>query len=158
MKKALLAMILATVVAILFVSPANAVTVTVTCTPEVIPHPGGTTTITVTSDKGGIGLIKVTQPNGQFSIVWIHIPAGGGSVKKNYPDDFKIPSPGSTDQIGEYTVKVVLLGFIWIRHFRVTFLVVPDSPIGTIMATTASLTALIGLVVVKRLRTKRVSR
>lgn len=152
MKKAFLSSTFATLIALLLISSAKAVTVTITCTPEVIPHPGGTTTITVTSDKGGIGAIRVIRPNGESSIVSICIPAGGGSVSKVYPDDFEFPFPGSTEQLGEYEVKLTLLGFIWFKHFSVTFFVIPESPLGTIMTTTASLVALIGLVTVRRLR------
>ena len=87
-RKKLLLPIFVALSAILFISLAKASTISVTCTPKVIPHSGGKTTITVTSDKGGIGSIMVVQPNGERSIVGIYIPLGGGSVSKVYPDDF----------------------------------------------------------------------
>lgn len=152
MKKALLLATFATLIAILLVSSAKAVEVTVTCTPDVIPSPGEKTTITVESDKGGIGWIKVTQPSGESSSIFISIPNGGGSISKDYPEDF--PS-GSTVQSGEYSVKVVVGGCTWIKCFRVNFFVIPESPLGTIMATATSLSALIGLAGAKHLRTKR---
>jgi len=148
-KKALLLFTSAIMVSLL-IGLAMAQNVSVTCDPEIIRLPGGSTTITVTSDKGAIGLMTVFQPNGDSSTVPIHVRAGG-SVSKDYPDDFP---GGSTMQLGEYTVRVALLGLIWVRVFRVTFTVIPELPLGALMATTTSLTALIGIVAVKHLRTK----
>jgi hypothetical protein len=69
---------------VISLAPANAEHLS--CKPEVI-QPGGKTIITVTSEKGGIGFIKVIQPNDEFSVVGIIIPKGG-TVSRIYPDDF----------------------------------------------------------------------
>ncbi len=156
LKKALLPLTLAILIAFSLAGSAKAETAgitNVTCIPDPIPNPGGTTTITVFADKEGIGWITVIQPNGERSWAVIHIPQGGGSISKKYPNDFTDGS--STMQSGEYKVRVTLFGCIHWHTFRVSFFVVPESPLGTLMATTASLSASIGLVAVKRLRTKR---
>ncbi|MEM2935845.1 MAG: hypothetical protein QW231_01555 [Candidatus Bathyarchaeia archaeon] len=155
LKKALLPLTLATLIIFLLAGSVKAEEITdVTCVPDPIPYPGGKTTITVFADKAGVGIITVTQPNGERSWAFILIPHGGESDSKIYPDDFHRGDPASTMQVGEYKVRVDLLGFIYWDTFRVSFFVVPESPLGTIMATTASLTASIGLVAIKRLRTK----
>ena len=151
MKKALLPLTLIILISFSLVGSAEAKITDVACFPDPI-GPGGTTTITVYADKEGIGSIRVTQPNAESSSAWISIPSGGGSDSKKYPDDF---SGGSTTQLGEYTVRVNLFGWICWDRFYVSFFVITESPLGTIMATTASLSTLIGLVAVKRLRTKR---
>ena len=135
--------------ALLFMGSAKALTVDVTCTPEAISV-GGMTTITVSSDQTGSGSITVTTPGGTSSICSITVPAGG-SVSKVYPTDF--PS-GSTSEHGEYDVIVSLSGKKWSISFWVTFMVVPENPIGTLMATVASLGAMAGLKTTKRLRLK----
>lgn len=153
-KKALVLFAFATLLMLLMIGSAMAQTVNVTCHPEEI-YPGESTTITVSCDKGGIGFIKVIQPNGKSSMVDIHIPSGGGSIEKVYPDEFPdFPHPAGTEQLGEYKVRVALLGLIWVRVFRVTFFVISESPLGPVMVTTASLTASIGLITVKYLKTK----
>lgn len=87
MKKLFLLVVL-TLISIQVVGLAEAATINVTCTPSVIPQPGGETTITVTSEKGGIGFIKVCQPNDVFSAASIFFLPEGGTVSKVYPDDF----------------------------------------------------------------------
>jgi len=87
MKKFFLLVVL-TLISIQVVGLAEAATINVTCTPSVIPQPGGKTTITVTSEKGGIGFIKVCQPNDEFSAASIFFLPEGGTVSKVYPDDF----------------------------------------------------------------------
>lgn len=87
MKKASLIVVLA-LFSIQIIGQAEASTINVTCIPELILELGGKTTITVTSEKGGIGFIKVTQPNDEFSTTIIFIPPEGGYASRDYPDDF----------------------------------------------------------------------
>jgi hypothetical protein len=118
-----------------------AVTISVTCNPQVIPSPGGTTTITVTCDQGGSGSITVITPGGDNpSSISISIPARGGSVSKVYPTDF--PSPASTAETGEYEVVVVLSGYKYTASFWVSFMVVPQTPLGVIAVIAACFAAL----------------
>jgi len=153
-KKALVLFAFATLLVFLMIGSVMAQTVNVTCQPEEI-YPGESTSITVSCDKGGIGYIKVIQPDGKSSMVGIRIPSGGGSIEKVYPDEFPdFPHPASTEQLGEYRVRVALLGLIWVRVFRVTFFVIPELPLGALMATTTSLTALTGIVIAKHFRRK----
>jgi len=126
--------------------------VIITCSPEVISSTEGTTTITVTSSKKGIGFIRVIGPDGNSSMVGIRILHDGGSVSKKYPDDFR---GDITLQNGEYTVEVFFAGRMWNTNFYVTFFVIPEFPLGTLMAVAASLIALIGLTTIRRFQRKR---
>lgn len=87
MKKSSLIVVL-TLISIQIIGQAKASTINVTCMPELILELGGKTTITVTSEKGGIGFIKVTQPNDEFSTAIIFIPPEGGYASRDYPEDF----------------------------------------------------------------------
>jgi len=146
MKKAFL---LGVILAFLVISTVQAVTVTVSCNPEVIPRPGGTTTITVTCSEAASGSITVITPSGKSSALGITIPAGGGSVSKVYPTDF--PSPASTAEVGEYEVIVFLSGQKFMASFWVSFNVIPQTPLGVIGAIFACFSAL----GIKRLKAKK---
>ena len=121
-------------------------TVSVTCSPEVIQR-GGKTTITVTCDQGGTGWINVTTPSKKTSRIYIDI-SPGGSVSKKYPTDFL---GGSTDEIGQYEVIVYLEGYRYKTYFYVSFSVIPEVPLGVFTAVAACFVAL----GVKRLRSMR---
>lgn len=150
MKRITLSLPLVLVAAILLsIISVNAVVVSVTVDPEVIPFPNGSTIIKVSSSEAGVGSITVVTPVSHIaSVAVINVPEGG-SDSKVYPDDF---SGGSTVEIGQYEVTVYLAGDEYKATFWVTFEVIPESPIGTLMAVTASFGALIGLVKIKRLR------
>lgn len=128
------------ILALSLIEIAGAVTVSVSCNPQVIPSPGGTTTITVTCDQAGSGSITVITPGGNPSSVSITIPAGGGSVSKVYPTDF--PSPASTAEVGEYEVSVFISGTGYKTYFWVSFTVIPQTPLGVFAAITACFAAL----------------
>jgi hypothetical protein len=148
MKKALIPITF--IVMLTLIDIAVAVTISVTCNPQVIPSPGGTTTITVTCDQEGSGSITVITPGGDNpSSVSISIPPGGGSVSKVYPTDF--PPPASTAETGEYEVAVVLSGYKYTASFWVSFEVVPQTPLGVIAVIAACFAAL----GVKRAQAKR---
>ncbi|UCD44722.1 MAG: hypothetical protein JSV27_11515 [Candidatus Bathyarchaeota archaeon] len=87
MKKASLIVFLI-LISVQIIGRAEASKIEVTCKPELISELGGKTTITVTSEKGGIGFIKVIQPNDEFSTAVIYIPPEGSSASRDYPDDF----------------------------------------------------------------------
>jgi hypothetical protein len=124
----------------MLIDVAAAVTVGVTCNPEVIPSPGGKTTITVTCDTARSGSITVTTPGGDNpSSVDITIPSGGEPVSKVYPTDF--PPPASTAEMGEYEVVVVLTGYRYTTKFWVSFTVVPQTPLGVIAVIAACFAA-----------------
>jgi hypothetical protein len=122
-------------------------TVSVTCSPQVIPRKG-TTTITVTCTEGGTGFITVIPPSKENIItISINIPPHG-SVSKEYPTDFP---GGSTEVMGKYTVIVNLAGSNYIVCFYVSFSVIPEVPLGVFTAVAACFVAL----GVKRLRSMR---
>jgi len=125
---------------LMLIDIAAAVTVSVTCNPQVIPSPGGATTITVTCDLAGSGSITVITPGGSSSAVAISIPSGGGSASKVYPTEF--PSPASTAEMGEYQVVVFLSGQQYHAGFWVSFTVVPQTPLGVIAVIAACFAAL----------------
>jgi len=131
------ALLLGVILALFAISTVQAVNVTVTCNPEVIP-PGGKTTITVACDEGASGSITVITPSGSSSAVSITVPAGG-SVSKDYPTDF--PS-GSTAEVGKYEVTVSLGAKDFKAVFWVSFTVIPQTPLGVIGAIFACFTAL----------------
>lgn len=125
---------------LMLIDIAAAVTVSVTCNPQVIPSPGGTTTITVTCDQAGSGSITVITPGGDNpSSVSISVPAGG-SVSKVYPTNFL--SPASTAETGDYEVVVILSGQQYHAGFWVSFTVVPQTPLGVIAVIAACFAAL----------------
>ncbi len=137
MKKILLP--IAVILALLLIEIVGAVTVSVSCNPQVI-SPGETTTITVTCDQAGSGSITVITPGGDNpSSVSITVPAGG-SVSKVYPTDF--PSPASTAEVGEYEVIVSLSGAKYKASFWVSFTVIPQTPLGVFAAIAACFAAL----------------
>lgn len=139
MKKILLPIMV--ILALLLIEIARAVTISVTCNPQVIPSPGGTTTITVTCDQAGSGSITVINPGWDDpSSVSITVPAGGGSVSVEYPTDFQ--SPASTAEMGEYQVIVSLSGYKYTATFWVSFTVVPETPLGVIAMIAACFAAL----------------
>lgn len=150
MKKAKLTLLpVLALMILLSTSSVGAVVISVTADPEVIPHLGGSTTITVSSSEAGVGSITVVTPVSHIvSVVPINVPEGGADSKM-YPDDFP---GGSTAETGEYEITVYLAGNEYRATFWVTFEVIPESPIGTLMAITASFGALIGLLKIKRLR------
>ncbi|UCE28991.1 MAG: hypothetical protein JSV85_06965 [Candidatus Bathyarchaeota archaeon] len=134
---------------LLAINSVVAVVVSVTVDPEVIPHPGGSTTVRVFSSEAGVGSITVVTPvSHTASVAAINVPEGGADSAV-YPDDFP---GGSTTEIGEYEVTVYLAGEEYKATFWVTFEVIDESPIGTVMAIIAPIGALIGLAKIKRLR------
>lgn len=133
----------------MLISSAQAVVVSVTADPDVVPHPGGSTTIRVFASDAGVGSVTIFTPiTHTSSVALIDVPAGGADSVV-YPDDFP---GGSTEEIGKYEVMVYLAGQEWQAAFWVTFIVIPESSLGTIVAVVASFGALIGLVKVKRVR------
>ena len=138
MKKLLIP--IAIILTLMLIGIAGAVSVSVTCNPEVIPSPGGTTTITVTCDTSGSGNITVITPGGNRSTVSITIPSGGGSISKVYPIDF--PPPASTNEVGEYEVIVFLAGHKYRSTFWVSFTVIPQTPLGVVAVIMACFAAL----------------
>lgn len=150
MKRITLSLSIVIALAILLsISSVNAVVISVTADPEVIPIPGGSTTIRVFSSEAGAGSITIVTPvSHSASVAAINVPEGG-SDSRVYPDDFP---GGSTDETGEYEVTVYLAGEKYKATFWVTFEVIPESPVGTVMAITASFGALIGLARIKRVR------
>lgn len=151
MKKILLGFATVVLLTFIFLGVAHAWEVGVTCNPEVISTPNGTTTITVTSDEDAGGTITVYTPGvDQASMVGITIPAGE-SIQKVYPTDF--PDPANTSEVGEYEVVVYLqaAGEKSKRAcFWVSFNVIPEVRYGTVMATVACLVAMTVFTKIKR--------
>ena len=113
---------------------------------------GGTTQITVTTDKAATGTVHVTAPDG--TTVWfnkpskdINIPSGGGSQHWTFPDDFE--DGANTNNFGSYEVKTSIN---WISGgtFMVEFFVYPELPLGAVMAVGACFAALAGYKKLKR--------
>jgi len=147
-------------------------TVTLTCTANmdgkgivfVIQPVKGSSTASSQSEDMQEDLNKISSdPDGSLwkiiSYAWVRITnAEGGEQELIFPDDFTgLNGEPSTNILGKYYVFFVFLhlcvckiGFDCSRFF-----VVPELPLGTLMAITASFGALIGHVSVKHLRTKR---
>ena len=93
-----------------------------------------------------------------ISYAWVRITdPEGGEQEFTFPDEFTgLNGEPGTNIPGKYYVFFVFLHLCVckIGFDCSSFFVVPELPIGTLMATTASLGALLGNVAVKRLRTK----
>jgi len=94
-----------------------------------------------------------------ISYAWVIITnSEGGSRSFTFPDDFTgLNGEPSTNTFGKYYVFFI---FIHLCVCKIdfdcsSFFSIPELPFGSLMATTASFGALLGLVAVKRLRTKR---
>jgi hypothetical protein len=106
---------------------------------------------------------KVGKKIVSFKIV--SFPAGGGSEKCIFPDDFKgINGEPSTELAGEYTVFFAYTSregnhcFLAKREFDCAFghfNVIPEVPFGTVVASVSMVGALIVFVSMPRLRKKR---
>jgi len=128
--------IITLVFTILLISTAKAITINVTVTPTAI-LPGESVKITVTSDSAGEGLITVKPPDGGGSATSIPISFSTAGIKyKYYPGDWlDAGQEASTATLGEYKVHVVLHNGEEARSadsFRVSWEVIPISPIGSI--------------------------
>jgi len=146
-KKFLITLVLMSLLAFLAIGIVNAPEVGVTCNPETITTPGGTTTITVSSDENVDGSITVITPITHTPYVVSITVTGGGSTSKVYPTDF---TGASSTEIGEYEVIVSVANEEFRACFWVYFEVIPEIPFGTIMATVASFAALGVLIKKKR--------
>ncbi len=113
----------------MLIASVHAWTVSVNATPSSI-LPAGSTTITVTSDLTASGSITVIGPGGSpVSAVPITI-TGGTTVSKIYPTDF---AGGSTTKQGTYEVDVLLANQTFKAFFEISFFVIPESPLGTLL-------------------------
>lgn len=106
--------------------------------------PGGTTTITLTVEKGATGTMKVTAPDN--TTVWVSVVGisivGSGSQSWIFPTDF--PAGANATNPGSYKVEADIVGSIYYTTFKVEFFVAPDLPFGTLMAVVACFGAVIG--------------
>ena len=146
-KKILLTAFMIAFFASLSIGLVNAYQVEVTCTPETIPIPGGSTTITVSCDEDVSGSITVITPVSHTPYVVGITVSAGGSTPKVYPTHFG----GDSTEIGEYEVIVYVSNEEFRASFWVYFQVIPEVPFGTVMATVACFGALGVLIKKKRL-------
>lgn len=133
--------------AFLSIGLVNAYQVEVTCTPKIITTPGGSTTITVSCDKDVSGSITVITPISHTPYTVSITVSAGGSTSKVYPAHFS----GDSTEVGEYEVIVLVGNEEFRAAFWVYFEVIPEVPLGTIMATVACFGALATLIKKKRL-------
>jgi len=123
--------------------------------PPVI-NAGGTTMITLTTERNATGTLTVTDPNGNSWVANnpINIPnPAGGSQSWVFPTDF--PAGANTNTVGSYNVTAdvtMTIGpIIWHTEFKVEFFVIPEVPFGVVMATIASFAA---FGIIKRYKTR----
>jgi hypothetical protein len=116
---------------------------TISISPSVVNF-GSTTTITLTTDRQCAGTMSVKDPNGVVitSGTNVNIGAGGGSQTWTWPTDF----PGAAYIIGPYDVTAAVTmaanSYVWQTSFVIEFFVVPELPLGILMATIASFAAM----------------
>jgi hypothetical protein len=146
-KKSLLSAVSVFFMVLFLVGTARAVMVDVYVSPEKI-YPGGATTITIWCNEDAAGSITVITPLGSPSAVSITLTANV-SESVEYPTDFP---GGNTKELGRYEVIVALKGQEWRAVFWVSFIVIPEVPFGTIMATVASFGAILGVARLERAR------
>lgn len=115
--------------------------------PEII-NPGQHTTITLSTGKPATGNLSVKDPNGNIwaSTIPINIPgATGGTQSWDYFTDFEeganTNTPGSYDVIANVTIDLDTIE--WTTEFKIEFFVIPDLPLGTLMAVVACFGAVI---------------
>jgi len=116
---------------------------TLDVTPAVI-NLGGQVTITLTTEEAAVGTLTVTHKPTMTS--WtINIAQLAGSTAYVFPTAW--PAGANTNAVGDYDVQAsVTIGnhtpIPWAASFRVEFFVVPELPLGILMATLASFAAL----------------
>ena len=115
---------------------------TLDVTPAII-NLGGQVTITLTTVGAAAGTIKVTQKSTMAS--WtINIAQGAGSTSYVFPTVW--PAGANTNAVGAYdinaTITIAGVPSTWKTMFQVEFFVVPELPLGILMATLASFAAL----------------
>ena len=125
------------------VSVALAASNSIDVTPAVL-NLGGSTTITLTTAEAAVGTLTVTYKPTMTS--WtINIAQGAGSTAYVFPTAW--PAGANTNAVGDYDVQAsITIGSHtpdpWNTAFRVEFFVVPELPLGILMATLASFAAL----------------
>jgi hypothetical protein len=124
------------------VSVASAVSNSIDVTPAII-NLGGQVTITLTTVGAAAGTLTVTQKSTMTS--WtINIAQGAGSTAYVFPTVW--PAGANTNAVGAYdvlaTISIAGLPHTWNTQFQVEFFVVPELPLGILMATLASFAAL----------------
>jgi len=134
---------------LLLVTPAKAVAVSIDVTPTKI-LPGGTVSIEISADTAGAPTsFSVVDPFGgidPYSGPAILFP---DTVTVTYPTDF---TGGSTTDMGVYTITLVILGVGYVAGFLVSFFVIPESPIGTLLGIIAPAAAVTSIFAAKRLK------
>jgi hypothetical protein len=147
-------------------------TVTITCTSNmngegvvfvIQPSQGSSatsaSTLYVQGDLNRISSDPVVSLHKVMSYAWVKITgSAGGQQKLTFPKDFTgLNGIPNTQTMGKYYVFFVFLHMCVCKFdFNCSgFFVVPEVPLGTLVATSASFTALIGFMAVRRPRTKR---
>jgi len=113
--------------------------------PGTITVPGGSTTITLVTPKRATGTLTVKCIASGKS--WTTAVDTGTSHQEiwKFPDDFPTADTytnGMYDVTADITMNVGR--FKWVTSFEVQFFVVPDLPLGTLMAVVACFGAVMG--------------